>query len=318
MYDVHTHFIPAEVLRWIKDNKHLINASWEKRDQSNTDYLIINHKWPFALSEPFINWDLFDEKQRRFGITQSLISPLPQLFLYDFDPEITKELSAVYNQSLGHQIQNLSNHYFGLGTVPLNHPEQAAKELKAAMSLGLKGAIIGTGVAGQLLTEDAYIPFWEEANRLGAILFIHPLLSDDPRMRKGNMSTLSGVLWEMTVCGTDIILSGLLDKYPNVKILLAHGGGFLPYQVGRLNKGYEVWDNVSSKLQEPPLEYLKRFWFDSVLWNSDTVAYLIEIVGEKRVVPGSDFPFELSDWPPSHNGKQGWNALMQSKKYISV
>lgn len=91
--------------------------------------------------------------------------------------------------------------------------------------------------------------------------------------------------------------SGLVDKYPNIKILFAHGGGFLPYQIGRLNKGYDQWELVSSKLKALPSEYLKRFWYDTVLWNQESLDFLVKTVGEDSVVPGSDFPFDLSVWP---------------------
>ena len=113
---------------------------------------------------------------------------------------------------------------------------------------------------------------------------------------------------ETTVCATDLLLSGFTDTYPNVKVLFAHGGGFLPYQLGRLDKGFEQWDDVSAKLQARPSEYAKHFWYDSVLWNKESVDFLIKTVGEKQVVPGSDFPFDLSAWPPiaSTKGSYIW------------
>jgi aminocarboxymuconate-semialdehyde decarboxylase len=189
---------------------------------------------------------------------------------------------------------------------------KAASELKTAMGLGLKGAIIGPGLSNVMLTNEFFIPLWEEANYLKAIIFIHPLLSEDPRLQRRMMPNLIGVPWETTVCATDLLLSGLLDRYPDVKILLAHGGGFLPYQIGRLNKGYEKWPTVSTSLQAPPIEYLRRFWFDTVLWNDASLQYLIEIVGEERVVPGSDFPFDLCAWPPAYFNDSGVQSLLSN------
>ncbi len=94
--------------------------------------------------------------------------------------------------------------------------------------------------------------------------------------------------------------------------MFAHGGGFLPYQIGRLDKGYEQWDLVSSNLTAPPSEYLKRFWYDNVLWNQDSIDYLVKCVGEDRVVPGSDFPFDLSVWPPNSTSHKGVETLLEN------
>jgi len=124
------------------------------------------------------------------------------------------------------------------------------------------------------------------------------------------MPNLIGVPWETTVCATDILLSGMIDRYPNVKILFAHGGGFLPYQIGRLDKGYDQWNLVSANLEAPPSEYLKRFWYDTVLWNQASLDFLVKTVGENRVVPGSDYPFDLSVWPPKGMYEAGAYSLL--------
>ncbi len=309
MYDIHSHFIPEKVLQWLKLNKNKVNTTRVSKGEGQSDLMIINHKWAFTLSEAFVNETTHRLEQVKAGIKHTLVSPLPQLFLYDFPSEITAELSSIYNDEIIDLVKRNNDLYSGLATIPLNDVSLAVKELNIAMRSGLKGAIIGTGISDLLLTDDSFIPLWEEANRLGAILFIHPLLSEDSRLEKRRMSTLSGVLWETTVCSTDILLSGYLDKYENVKIILAHGGGFLPYQIGRLNRGYEQWHDVSEALKKPPIEYLKRFWFDSVLWNSEAREYLISIVGIDRVLPGSDFPFEISEFPPSHSDQTGWKKL---------
>lgn len=148
-----------------------------------------------------------------------------------------------------------------------------------------RGAIIGPGLGEKLLTDESFAPFWEEANLLKAVLFIHPLLNTDPRLKNRMMPNLIGIPWETTVCATDLLLGGMLDKYPNAKVLLAHGGGFLPYQIRRMNKGYEQWSAVSSALQSPPSEYLKRFWYDSVLWNGGSLEYLISSVAKTESYP---------------------------------
>ncbi|MEX1030634.1 MAG: amidohydrolase family protein [Paenibacillaceae bacterium] len=310
MFDFHTHFIPHEVLSWIKDHQQTINAKWVKKDKQKDDFLFINEKWGFELKPSFTNSILYLEEQAIVGVTHSVISPIPQLFMYDFPVEITTAISNVYNQALSNWVKSTPESISALGTVPLNNPNRAADVLGDAMRLGLKGVIIGPGLPNRMLSDDYFIPFFEEANKHQAIIFIHPLLSEDPRLQRRMMPNLIGVPWETTVCATDLLLSGFTDKYPKIKILLAHGGGFLPYQIGRMNKGYSQWREVSSALQAPPIEYLKHFWYDNVLWSDESIKFLIKTVGEDRVVPGSDFPFDLCVWPPKGISKKGVHSLL--------
>ena len=310
MFDLHTHFIPPEVLLWVKDNQHFVHAKWEKKAPSKTEFLTINNKWGFELKESFINPELYLEEQEKAGVSHSLVSPIPQLFMYDFPEDVTIELSEVYNRSLANWVYDNGDRLSALATIPLNNPSQAANELNHAMNLGLKGAIIGPGIGQHMLSDRFFQPFFEEANRLKAVIFIHPILCEDPRLKRRMMPNLIGVPWETTVCATDVLLSGMVDKYSDVKILFAHGGGFLPYQIGRLDKGYEQWELVSSNLQALPSEYLRRFWYDTVLWNHDSVNFLVKTVGEDRVVAGSDYPFDLCVWPPKEINDKGALSLL--------
>ncbi|TKC18406.1 amidohydrolase family protein [Robertmurraya kyonggiensis] len=311
MYDFHTHFIPEDVLTWIKEHQQKVNTKWVKKEEGNNEFLVVNGKWGFELKQTFIDKLLFLQEQETVGVTHSMISPIPQLFMYEFSLDITTDLSKVYNQSLANLSHTYSDNISALGTVPFTNPDRAAQILNEAMNLGLKGVIIGPGLKGHMLSDDFFIPFFEEANRLEAIVFIHPLLCEDPRLKRRMMPNLIGVPWETTVCATDLILSGLIDRFPKVKILFAHGGGLLPYQIGRLDKGFEQWELVSANLQARPSEYLNRFWYDSVLWNKDSLDFLIKIVGEERVVPGSDYPFDLCVWPPENMGEKGALTLLK-------
>ncbi|MEH7073489.1 amidohydrolase family protein [Neobacillus drentensis] len=310
MDDFHTHFIPPEVITWLKDNQTIVNAKWINKDDGKDPFLTINEKWGFELKKGFIEGEYYLAEQEKAGVSHSLISPIPQLFLYDFSEDITTEMATLYNQALANWTNKTPQKLSALGTVPLANPEKAAQVLNHAMHLGLKGVIIGPGLSNHMLSDDFFIPFFEEANRLHAIIFIHPLLCEDPRLKRRMMPNLIGVPWETTVCATDLLLSGLIDRYPNIKILFAHGGGFMPYQIGRQDKGYEQWKLVSSNLKAPPSEYLKRFWYDSVLWNQESLEFLINTVGEDKVVPGSDYPFDLCVWPPESKNNLGAISLL--------
>lgn len=298
MFDVHAHFVPSEVLDWLSENSNLVNATFEKRVPEKEPFLTIDRKWSFELKRAFYETELYFSAQEQAGVTHTLLSPIPQLFLYDFEAELTLEVARVYNRALAQMVYKSNGRLSALATLPLNDPRQAALELRGGMELGLKGAIIGPGHKGIPLSDEHFSALWEEADAQKAIIFVHPLLNEDPRIQRKKMPNMIGVPWETTICALDLILGGVLDKYPNAKILLAHGGGFLPYQIGRLEQAYKSWADVKGSLQLNPEAYLKRFWYDSVLWNDRALAYLQDLVGSDRVLPGSDFPFDLKTWPP--------------------
>jgi len=309
MFDIHTHFIPSDAIRWIKENSSTVNASWNKKDPAKAEFLSINGNWEFELKEAFVNPELYLKEQQSAGILHSLVSPIPQLFLYDFEADVTRDLARAYNDGLAEWVSSYSS-LSALATLPMNDPDAAAQELERAMGRGLRGAIVASSWSGKLLSDPSLTPFWEAANACKAIVFVHPLLSTDARLNQKMMPNLIGVPWESTICATSLLLNGYLERYPEVKIVLAHGGGFMPYQIGRLSKGYDKWQAVSAALNMSPAEAVKRFWYDSVLWDESALQHLIRTVGEDRVVPGTDYPFDLCEWPPSISNHKGFHSLI--------
>ncbi|MFK4997198.1 amidohydrolase family protein [Bacillus sp. N9] len=147
----------------------------DKKESAINEFLIVNEKWGFELKPTFIDLSLYEEEQGKAGVTHSVISPIPQLFMYDAELSLTNELSQVYNTALSQITESSPDTFSALGTVPLQHPEQAAMMLQDVMLSGLKGVIIGPGLPGHMLSDDFFKPFFEEANKLKAIVFIHPL-----------------------------------------------------------------------------------------------------------------------------------------------
>ncbi|WP_123039638.1 amidohydrolase family protein [Cohnella candidum] len=310
MNDTHTHFIPPQAMDWLLDNSMRVNAQFRKQP-GKADFLSVNGKWEFELKEAFVNPELYLAEQREAGILHSLVSPIPQLFLYDFAPEITLELSRCYNDGMADWVGNHRDRLSALATLPMNDPESAALELERAMGHGLRGAIVASSWSGKLLSDEAFAPFWETADRLRAIVFVHPLLCEDPRLRQKMLPNLIGVPWETTVCATALLLNGYAERYPGAKILLAHGGGFMPYQIGRLSKGCEQWPAVAASLSESPIDAVKRFWYDSVLWSESSLHHLVRTAGIDRVTQGTDYPFDLCEWPPAKLVRNGFDSLMK-------
>ncbi|ACV58628.1 amidohydrolase family protein [Alicyclobacillus acidocaldarius] len=295
--DVHTHFLPAEVLAFLQREPR-IQATLERRAPDKEPFLTVEGRWSFELKRTFVDFEAFAGAYRRAGIGLALVSPLPQLFVYHLPAEIGAQVAEVYNDALRDLLAPHRERFRPLATLPLADPVAAARELERRMDEGFVGAIVGPGVGEALIGDEAFWPVWEVADARRAVLFLHPLLHADPRAARLMLPNLVGVPWETTLAASHLVLSGLLDRYPGARVLLAHGGGFLPYQIGRIEQGYDVWPQVRGRLQDRPTAYLRRMFYDNVLWSDAALQCLIDVVGAGRVLAGSDFPFDLSAWPP--------------------
>lgn len=234
------------------------------------------------------------------GVTHSVVSPPPFLFRYGDDPAFTVAFAAAQNAGIAELVRADPERFSGLATVPLQAPEAAADMLtEAVQRLGLSGVEIGTNVAGSDLDDPSFEPFWERAEALGALVFIHPsdvrAVPDDAPYYLRN---LSGNLIETAYCLSRLIYGGVLARHRELRILAAHAGGFLPYTIGRLDHGYRVRPECAAALAEPPSHYFERLFFDTITHGTPALRYLVELVGPERMALGSDYPFDMGDPRP--------------------
>ncbi len=214
------------------------------------------------------------------------------LFLYKENVDSARKVSRKFNKLMG-SICRDEGSFICNATVPLQDPKIAAEELEETVSEGLKGVEIGTNVAGKNLDDPSLWPFYEKAQELTLPILVHPadIMSPD-RMRKYYMEIVVGTLAETTVAITSLLFGGVLRQFPKLKFVFCHGGGAVPYQIGRLRratevredlKGIDVWD-------------LRKLYFDAVLFEPLSLEFLVKTVGVDRVVLGTDYPFNMGDW----------------------
>jgi aminocarboxymuconate-semialdehyde decarboxylase len=187
--------------------------------------------------------------------------------------------------------------FIGLGSVPLQAPELAAKELRRAMTtLGLRGAMIGTNVNGRNLDDPALAPFWAAAEELGAFLFIHPhggIFGE--RLGSYYMKNFVGLPFDTTIAAASLVFGGVLERYPRLKLCLSHGGGYVPYQAGRFQHAYDVRPEAKAHLPNGPGASLGRLYYDTILHSKPALEFLISSAGPDRVLLGSDYPFDMGN-----------------------
>ncbi len=184
----------------------------------------------------------------------------------------------------------------GIATLPMQDPKRAADELKRAMTkLGLKGSMFASNVLGKNLDDPSFEPLWATAEELGAFMFIHPNnVAGADRLKSYYLGNLIGNPLDTTIAAACLIFGGVMDRHPKLKIMLAHGGGFTPYQAARWEHGWKVRPEPKKNVPTQPKGIAKRFNYDTILHSAQTLEAMIGLVGSDRVMLGSDYPYDMA------------------------
>ncbi|MGN6771517.1 MAG: amidohydrolase family protein [Rhizobiaceae bacterium] len=249
------------------------------------------------LSDPEVR--LTDMK--RMGIDFQIIAPAPAQQHYWADRDLLLTLSQAQNRHVAEFASQAPGHFAAVGTLPMSFPALAADEAaRGVEELGLRGFQIDTRVNDQELSEPVFEPVWSRIEKLGVPLLLHPLgFSHGQRLSPFFMINSVGQPLEELLAAMHLISGGVLDRHPDLKVVIAHGGGYLPFYVGRLDQAWRARPEVKALTPEPPSSYLRRLWFDTCVFRADHLTALIQIAGADRVMLGSDYPFDMGDDDPT-------------------
>jgi aminocarboxymuconate-semialdehyde decarboxylase len=245
-------------------------------------------------------WDL----ERRLGdmekakFDRQVLSVLPQTVAYDEEPALALATSQIQNDHIAVLVKRHSDRFLGLGTVPLQSPQASAAELRRAVNgLGLRGVMIGSNVGGRNLDDPGLEPVWSVAAELGALIFIHPTSpAAADRLKDYYLRNFIGNPLDTTIAAACLVFAGVLERHPDIKILLSHGGGFLPYQEARFVHGWGEREEPKTSLKVSPAASLGRFLYDTILHARTPLEFLIGSAGADRVLLGSDYPFDMGQY----------------------
>jgi aminocarboxymuconate-semialdehyde decarboxylase len=296
--DFHTHIIPEN---FTKLTKRFSGEKWptlERTCACGANIMVAGKVFREVTDQV---WDA--EKRikdmEREGVDMQVLSPIPVTFSYWAPAEEAEILARVQNDFIADLCNQYPTKFIGLGAVPLQNVEVAIREMdRCKHELRLSGIEIGTNVNGVNLDDPRFIEFFEMAEQWDVPLFIHPWETlGKERMPRHNLMYTVGMPSETALAGASLILGGIMDKFPKLKICLAHGGGALPYLLPRLDQGWKVWPHLRL-LDKPPSHYAKQFYYDSLVNEPVNLNYLLQNFGHERIIMGSDYPFLLREVPP--------------------
>lgn len=291
--DAHAHIIVPEITRDAAPEE-----AWRPRVTwtGSGSLLEIGGRQLRSAVQPFVAIEAILEAQVAAGVDRLVLSPWVGLTAYDRPPEEGLRISRIQNEALARLAEAHPKQVSALGNVPLQDPELAARELEAVMALpGMGGVQIATLVQGTYLGDARFAPFWAAAEQTGALVFIHPTMGglSVPPFAEYYLQNTVGNPLETAITAAHMVMAGVMERHPRLKVLLAHGGGALLSLRGRLCHAHSFHPQARARLQEPPDESIRRFYFDTITHDLELLRQLLAFAGAERVLLGSDYPFDM-------------------------
>jgi aminocarboxymuconate-semialdehyde decarboxylase len=291
-FDVHAHVIVPEITG---DEPWQPQVWW---DDAGSQVVEMDGRQIRAAVAEFVDIEGILAAQDKAGVDRVLLCPWVPLLYYDAEPDEGLRRARIQNDALAGLVKDHPDRLTALGAAPLQDPEMAAGELRELMADGvLRGVEVAASVLGVFLGDDRFEPFWQAAEDTGALVFVHPTTRgfDSPAFQDYYLwNTVANPL-ETATTAAHMVVAGVMERHPGLRVLLAHGGGALLAVRGRMRHAHGFQPQARSRLRESPEDSIRRFHFDTLTHDDALLRALIDYAGPDRVLLGSDYPFDMGD-----------------------
>ncbi len=296
--DVHSHVIPKPMLEAIERDPARFQMRFEMRDGRRR--IVREGGNVFPVYDEFSDAAVKVAGMDRKGLDVSFISPAPMVLFYWLDADVALEGSRIVNDGIAEMVAQYPDRLKGMGTLPMQHPDAAIAELERIVrDHGFRAIELGTSVGEEQLSDPRFRPVLRRAQELKVFIFAHPYsFTPECGTEHYHLRNLIGNPLHTTIMVGNLMFSGALDDLKTLKIVLAHGGGYVPYQIGRFVHGHKVRHDTKQHTRTSPEKMLRRFWYDALVHDERALRYLIDRVGADRVVLGTDAPFDMGEEAP--------------------
>lgn len=296
--DIHSHVAVPQAGAFVKP--HLDVATIPLAHFATADTKALNQKQESDIRPRITGYDERLGDLDAMGLDMQLVMPPPSQCYYTVPLDIAVKANGMVNDGLAEYVAGKPDRFIALGTVPMPDGNEAAKELERCVKkLGFKGVQVLANVAGKELSDAAFAPFWKQAEELGALVVIHPNgFTEAGRLSRFYFNNVIGNPLETTIALHYLIFDGVLERHPNLKILAVHGGGYLGSYSGRIDHAWGARSDSHGDLPKPPTHYLKKIFFDTVVFTPPQLKALVDTFGVDHVIMGTDYPFDMADYDP--------------------
>ncbi len=238
----------------------------------------------------------------RMGVDIQAVCPAPYHFFYFTEADYGAQLAREVNEGIAKLVADTPDRFVGLGSVPLQDAELAVRELDYAVKkLGLRGVEICTNVNGKNLTDPTLglDKFFARCQELGVVIFMHPLgYTQADRLTNHYFNNVIGNPLDSTVAVSHLIFDGVMARYPRLKVVVAHGGGFIAHYWARMDHAWRARPDTRTVIKKKPSSYLEKFYFDTITFDPEMLKRLIDRFGADHVVLGTDYPYDMGEDDP--------------------
>ena len=296
--DIHAHVAVPEAESFV--TPHLNHADITMVKFSNDETRAINSQQVRDRQVAIRDLDDRIKVLDAMGIDMQVVSPPPGQCYYTVAVEAAVEATRMVNDGIAAFVAKRPDRFAGFGSVPMQDGREAARELERCIGeLGLKGVEVLTSVNGNEVSAPEFEPFWQAAEEIGACVMLHPNgFTEGRRFMDHYFSNVIGNPLDTAVALHRLIFDGVLERMPNLKILAVHGGGLLPAYSGRIDHAWGARRDARAGLPNPPTHYLRKIYFDSVVFTPHQLEYLVNVYGADKIMMGTDYPFDMGEYDP--------------------